>query len=285
MATTMETDDQSPIEPYSLNVHEMIMEMQQQHGLRPDNDYVKYRQYITNRLRRIRNLGNFKYGKGRGFVQHELTIEEVRINPILLMIPLLNAERAWSYAMEIKQELEVAKGGHGKLTSHLFGRLKKASLHGEEFEKLCFKFPADERTCLESTAYSSWLKGNLYLEQESWKSALDSYNQSLKIVKEFGTVGTIEQQDLFISKTENIEQALRYCKYNLSGNHDINELGDLSVIEEDSLIKFKLDSVLEKARREQALSLEEISWRGKTINIRQEEVHIYFIYIYTIYNE
>jgi signal recognition particle subunit SRP68 len=261
------------------------MEMQQQHGLRPDNDYLKYRQYVTNRLRRIRSLANFKYGKGRGFVQHELTLENVCEKPNLLMIPLLNAERAWSYAMHIKQELEVAKAGHGKLTSHLFARLKKAAAYGAEFEKLCLAMPADARTCLESTAYASWLKGNLYLEQENWMSALEFYSSALTIVQQLGTVGTIEQRDLFCSRAESIEQALRYCKYNLSENHDISELGDSLSDNKGDFIKNKLESVLEKARREQALSLEQVSWRGKTINVRQDEVRsIFYMFSSWVFN-
>ncbi len=146
---------------FSLNVHEIVAEQQQLHGLRPDNDYKAYRQYITRRLERIRHGAGFKFGKGRAFVARPLTAADVRSNRGLFLLPLLEAERAWSYAMEIKQDLEVAKGGRGTLTSHLQGRLRKAAAHAAAFEALATSLPADERTCLEATAYSSWMAGQV----------------------------------------------------------------------------------------------------------------------------
>lgn len=47
---------------------------------------------------------------------------------------------------------------------------------------------ADERTCLEATAYSAWMSGNLLLEKEAWREAFDRYSTAYRICQELGKV-------------------------------------------------------------------------------------------------
>lgn len=56
-----------------------------------------------------------------------------------------------------------------------------------DLEKLCLE-TADERTCLEATAYSAWMSGNLLLEREAWREALDRYSTAHRICQELGKV-------------------------------------------------------------------------------------------------
>lgn len=58
-----------------------------------------------------------------------------------------------------------------------------------DLEALCLE-TADERTCLEATAYSAWMSGNLLLEREAWRDALDRYSTADRICKELGKVGS-----------------------------------------------------------------------------------------------
>ena len=56
-----------------------------------------------------------------------------------------------------------------------------------ELEALCLE-TADERTCLEATSYSAWMAGNLLLEKEEWREALDRYSTAHRICQELGKV-------------------------------------------------------------------------------------------------
>ena len=111
----------------SLEIFNVIKSSHAQHGLR-HGDYVRYRQYCTRRLHRIRKSVNFIHGtgsKGR-FSKRTLEPQMVR-NGRHLMRPLYNAERAWSYAMAIKRE-NTAQEPRPRF--HLLQRLNKAAKVG-----------------------------------------------------------------------------------------------------------------------------------------------------------
>ncbi len=85
----------------------------------------------------------------------------------------MSAERAWSYAMELKKEAEgkVAPRKH----LHSTKRLAKAAYWAAELSRFASQ-RCDTRSALEAEAYSSWMGGNLLLEKESdWEGALARY--------------------------------------------------------------------------------------------------------------
>lgn len=58
----------------------------------------------------------------------------------------MEAERAWSYAMQLKQEANTEP----RKRFHLMARLRKAAKHGEKLEKLCESQRVDAKTKLEA---------------------------------------------------------------------------------------------------------------------------------------
>ena len=64
-----------------------------------------------------------------------------------------------------------------------------------KLEALCLE-TADERTCLEATSYSAWMSGNLLLEKEEWREALDRYSTAHRICQELGKVAGLATVDL-----------------------------------------------------------------------------------------
>lgn len=58
----------------------------------------------------------------------------------------MDAERAWSYAMQLKQEANTEP----RKRFHLLSRLRKAVKHAEELERLCESNRVDARTKLEA---------------------------------------------------------------------------------------------------------------------------------------
>ena len=78
-----------------------------------------------------------------------------------LFYPLLNAERAWAYASELKEIMNDTR--NNRIHFHLLGRIKKASAWSKILMDLCHQL-CDERTALESDAYFYFMKGNEGME-------------------------------------------------------------------------------------------------------------------------
>lgn len=68
-----------------------------------------------------------------------------------LLIVLMEAERAWSYAMQLKQEANTEP----RKRFHLLARLRKAAKHSEKLEKLCESPRVDAKTKLEAQVCSN----------------------------------------------------------------------------------------------------------------------------------
>lgn len=152
--TALDVSSNATDSPPSVAVHELVASLQALHGLRPDRDYGAYHSYLTARLRRVRKQGGFKQSKGKGaFVPKVLSAADVGKAASLLVVPLLEAERAWANGMEVKQTLESGpKQGHSRLASHMYSRLRKGAAHAKAFDELCAASGADERTRVEATA-------------------------------------------------------------------------------------------------------------------------------------
>ncbi len=112
MATDMETDGG---EKYALSVYSLLKTTQGQHGLK-HGDFLRYRKYTSRRLLRLYKSLKHHHGK-KEFVKPELLPEHVKEERHFL-IPLMQAERSWAQAMEIKKELDSKKArgnGRGKV--------------------------------------------------------------------------------------------------------------------------------------------------------------------------
>lgn len=74
-------------------------------------DFNRYRQFCSRKLRRVRKRIGFTHGKGKNYAKKTFSEENVK-DAGSLFIPLLDAERAWAYAMEIKQVCGSAEWVH-----------------------------------------------------------------------------------------------------------------------------------------------------------------------------
>jgi hypothetical protein len=123
------------------------MDAQALHGLRY-GDYQRYRQYCSRRMRRLRQGTKFLHweqGKGKSkFVQREIGEEQV-VDVRFLAMVLNKAERAWAYAMQLRE----TPSGPGREVHHVMRLLAKAAKHAAALLALC-QARADDRTCLEA---------------------------------------------------------------------------------------------------------------------------------------
>ncbi|XP_021536519.1 signal recognition particle subunit SRP68 isoform X4 [Neomonachus schauinslandi] len=202
----------------SLEILQIIKESQQQHGLR-HGDFQRYRGYCSRRQRRLRKTLNFKMGNRHKFTGKKITEDLLTDNRYLLLV-LMDAERAWSYAMQLKQEANTEP----RKRFHLLSRLRKAVKHAEELERLCESNRVDAKTKLEAQAYTAYLSGMLRFEHQEWKAAIEAFNKCKTIYEKLASAFTEEQAVLYNQRVEEISPNIRYCAYNIGDQSAINEL-------------------------------------------------------------
>uniref|UniRef100_UPI00358E9AD2 signal recognition particle subunit SRP68-like isoform X1 n=1 Tax=Myxine glutinosa TaxID=7769 RepID=UPI00358E9AD2 len=246
---------------------------QQQHGLR-HGDYQRYRGYCARRLRRLRKSLNFKMGNRHKFVGRKVS-PDMLVDPRFLLLALVNAERAWSYAMQLKQEANTEP----RKRFHLTSRLRKAVKHALELERLCESERVDARTKLEAQAYSAYMLGMLQFELQDWRPAMESFDRCKTIYERLASAFTEEQAKLYQQRVEEIAPNLRYCAYNIG---DQSAIGDLRQMRLDSgakggLLAEKLDSLIVQTRAKQAQTMSEVTWRGRTVPVRLDKVRVFLL--------
>lgn len=90
-----------------------------------------------------------------------------------LQIPLMDAERAWSKAMEIQKSMEES-GIVNKRRHSMIAKFAKASKHAAHLASLSSKC-CDSRTYVEAEGYAAMMKAQWQKEKENWGSALQDY--------------------------------------------------------------------------------------------------------------
>lgn len=90
----------------------------------------------------------------------------------------------------------------------------------------------------------------------------------------------MEQRDLLQQILEEINPYVRYCEYNLNALGEMGDananaaLLDLTEGSTSSFLQSKLDKVFKDAAIKQAETMGEISWRGKSIPVRTEQLRV-----------
>ncbi|XP_053207800.1 signal recognition particle subunit SRP68-like [Panonychus citri] len=275
----------------AFEVLQLIKEAQSQHGLK-HGDYHRYRGYCSRRLRRIRKSLGIVQSSG---TRHRSTFTPKRVNnemvisadkakkdPIrYLYIPLMNAERCWSYAMALKQEANTEP----RKRFHLIRKLRKAVIHGQELERLTNDEPnfCDAKTKLETQAYSAYLSGLHYFETEQWAKASDYLKKSQAIyVKLCEVVVDDETSAWYRQKVDELKPTLRYCAFNI-GEQGIKAQDFIDTLKlespdfEDEFLSSKLDQLILQTRERQSATLSEVSWLGKTFAVKQEKIRSFLL--------
>ena len=263
----------------SLEIFNLIKSSHAQHGLR-HGDYVRYRQYCTRRLHRLRKAVGLMQGKGR-FQRRTLEPHMVKEEKHL-MLPLYMAERAWSYANAIKRE---NTAGESRPRFHLLSRLNKAAKWSAALSSLCAK-RGDERTALEAEAYSGFMHGNMHLEREQWASALTHLKKTRTLLTELSKVSMADQVHLYKTVCEEVEPSIRFCAYNLKragedggedaegDEGDLNEMLDGGEGGASDILRSKLEAVLNESRARQAADFTNLEVLGELVPIKSDKVRI-----------
>lgn len=256
-----------------MEILQIIKESQQQHGLR-HGDFQRYRGYCSRRQRRLRKTLNFKMGNRHKFTGKKVTEDLLTDNRYLLLV-LMDAERAWSYAMQLKQEANTEP----RKRFHLLSRLRKAVKHAEELERLCESNRVDAKTKLEAQAYTAYLSGMLRFEHQEWKAAIEAFNKCKTIYEKLASAFTEEQAVLYNQRVEEISPNIRYCAYNIGDQSAINELMQMRLRSggTEGLLAEKLEALITQTRAKQAATMSEVEWRGRAVPVKVDRVRIFLL--------
>ncbi|KZC13746.1 Signal recognition particle 68 kDa protein [Dufourea novaeangliae] len=209
---------------YSLEILKIIKEAQQQHGLR-HGDYQRYRGYCSRRLRRLRKVLKVPQGDRRHFKRKDITPVMVSDDKFL-QVPLMMAERAWSYAMQLRQESNTEP----RKKFHLISRLRKAATYSLQLQELIENVNCDARTKLEAQAYVAWIHGSLHFELQLWKNAMENLKKAQVVYGKLASALPESEQVMYNARVEELAPSLRYCAYNIGDTTAIDDLMQMRVI-------------------------------------------------------
>lgn len=264
----LDTDSsKGPESIYTVPLLKLIKEAQQQHGLR-HGDYQRYRTYCSSRLHRLRKVLHFPQGDRKGFKKREVTLDNLK-DEKFVYLPLIQAERAWAYAMQLKQESNTEP----RKKFHLVARLRKAVSHTIHLEYICQSPLCDARTKLEAQAYSAWMQGTLFFELQEWKQASEKLVLSQTIYEKLASALNEDEQILYKQRVEELNPNLRYCAYNIGDSSAQQDL--LNMRSKGG--KSELDALIAQTREKQAASLLEVTWRGRTVPVRLEKIRVFLL--------
>ncbi len=214
--TEMETREASAaLEPLPLELLQTVRIAQCEHGLK-HSEFRAYRVYCTRKLHRLyKGTGLVhKSGPKGKFTRRPVVASDVH-DVRLLQVPLLAAERAWAYAMDIKNEMEQSNAPYKR--RHMMKRLSRAHVHAKELASLVAARSLDTRSTVEADAYLHWIAGCMHLEKSnSWKAALENLGHAQCVLEELSKVSNYDQLVSIRYLLDKIEPAVRFCEYQLT---------------------------------------------------------------------
>lgn len=271
----IQTGDSCPSK-VSLEILADITSAQAQHGLK-HADHLRYRRYCTRRLARIRaaTQSNNKHpSHPRQYHAAPLTTAHILAHPRALAIPLVCAERAWAFAMDIKHS---PPAGPARARRAVLSKLKSAVHYAAILRDLA-DHVADESTVLEAEAYLKSFYAALALEREQWSVALAAYNVVHNVYTGMaGMRAGTSRAALFEKRLEEVEQGIRFCKYNLARAEGADDAADDEVLHSRAadgtdVLAAKINAALALARKRAAQSFGEVVWCGIVVPLRAERV-------------
>jgi len=193
-----------------------------------------------------------------------------------LQLPLMAAERAWAYAMQLKFEMN----SEPRKKYHMQNRLRKARHHAELLVQLVMAegAPVDARTKLEAQAYSVWMTGLLCFELSDWVGAKTALTEARNIYEKLASITSVDDSAIYRSRMDEIVPNLRYCAYNIgdaAAKMDISK--DLKGLRGHIQDTEQLDELIRETREQQAATLQDVEWRGRKMAVLQDKARTFLL--------
>lgn len=277
MEVDEEEEDSAPSKVFTIEILRVIKDLQLQHGLR-HGDYQRYRGYCSRRVKRLRKTLNLPQGDKRHFKKRDVTLanlERENSDERFIHIPLMLAERAWAYAMQLRQEANTEP----RKRFHLVGKLRKATVYALQLQELCNSEYCDARTKLEAEAYSAWIHGSLHFELSLWKKAAENLKKAQVIYENLAQALPEEEQAVYKAKVDELTPSLRYCAYNVGEKAPINllEMRGQGMMD-------NLSALVAQTKTESMEAFQTTEWRGRKVTVRPEKVRLFLLSIQDLAN-
>ncbi|KAH8380073.1 hypothetical protein KR009_008748 [Drosophila setifemur] len=275
----VEKTELTPVAPepariFTMELLHMIKDAQQQHGLR-HGDFQRYRGYCTRRIRRLRKALKYPQGDKRHFKRRDVTIGQLtgkKADERFIHIPLISAERAWAYAMQLKQESNTEP----RKRFHLINKLRRACFYALQLQELCNTDAFDARTKLECEAYVAWMHGTLHFELQLWKTAGEHLKRAQVVYENLAKALPDDEQELYRAKVNEFTPNLRYCAYNISGGASGGNIDEILELRAQGMLE-NLDVLVSQTKTESSEGLQTIEWRGRKVTVRPEKVRLFLL--------
>ncbi|KAI7899244.1 uncharacterized protein BX663DRAFT_521931 [Cokeromyces recurvatus] len=257
----------SDSQPLSMNVLSIINDSRMTYGLR-HQDFQRYREYCANRVRRLRQILKLSQPNNKK-VNVSKPLPEIINDVRYLHLFVFDVERAWSYAMELKQES--SNSMETRHHYHMIKRLKRANQYAETLYQLCTKQNVEKKTVLDVKAYASLMKGYLYFEQQNWKDALSQFIETRIIYDSFAKLdSTTEQEALCYATIDQIDPNIRFCGYrlHLPEGQDVERIVT-NYAEQMVELKEQLDLLTQSSTKKE---LKQFKWRNKDFTIKHQDL-------------
>nr|CAD7264171.1 unnamed protein product [Timema shepardi] len=189
-----------------------------------------------------------------------------------LYIPLMMSERAWSYAMQLRQEANTEP----RKKFHLVSRLRKATTYALQLQSLCESSKCDARSKLEAKAYVAWITGSLQFELQLWRPAMENLKNAQVVYEKLATALPEEDQILYKQRVEELSPSLRYCAYNIGDDGAMDDLLELRSHGQGDLLA-NLDTLMAQTRERGTEVVSEVEWRGRSVPAKPERVRLFLL--------
>ncbi|KAJ2249096.1 signal recognition particle subunit srp68, partial [Coemansia sp. RSA 454] len=267
----------------SFDIFEYIHDSRQAHGLRAQ-DYTRYRRFCAHHLRTVRKAAKLPQGSTAGFSKLNVTSENAS-STLHVEVQLLQAERAWAYAMDLR-ELH-SRTEEPRQRQHVVQRLKAAVKAAHTLAAIAPGF-CDARTALAAAAYWLQMQSQLRFELQQWEAALDSAALAWVITDRLAQAGS-SHFALAHAMLEALDPIVRLAAYQMrvSGAqhatpaaiavqwYDSNMKGAedrvSATIPEYADISAALDK-LSAPTGESVAFANELHWRGGTVSFASQEL-------------
>merc|ERR1719482_1395809 len=222
-------------DPFPLPILQLVTTAQAQNGLR-HNDHHRYRQYCYRRLQRIRKALKFHHGRGR---YKSAPLPEFYVDPKFLYIPLVAAERAWAYGMQIKSDNATSSHVSARSRAHAMRRFGKAVKLAEELKAQVAKH-GDARSQKEASAYLAFLTACYATEREQWTEANSALSECQAAYEHLALTAEGDA-GVYRAKVKELAPMLRLCTYHLGVRGE--EAGVAAAVEADMKVTYRGVSV------------------------------------------
>ncbi|KAJ2398695.1 signal recognition particle subunit srp68 [Coemansia sp. RSA 2559] len=202
--------DQSSVDKgrVAFDIFGYIHNSRQTYGIRAQ-DYMRYRRYCAHHLRNVRKAAKLSQGSSTAY-KPKAVIVELATNPKHIEILVLQAERAWAFAMDLRELY--SRTEEPRQHYHLIRRLRAACKAGRHLADIAHVV-CDLHTALAASAYWLHIQSQLSFEMEEWEVAMDSAVFSRIVSEQLAISGNSERYALCHAMLEELDPIVRLAAY------------------------------------------------------------------------